>query len=115
MESSGQGGMNSSLAGYRAPSGEVTIPLPGSTLEHAPEGAEPLQLSGTGRIVTFSVVHVAPARFKDQAPYALAVIELEAGARLLALVDGGAGGQLAIDDPVRFNHSDEFGHHFVLA
>src|SRR5579885_2926439 len=103
------------MTGYRTPSGEVTIPLPGSTLEQAPDGAKPLQFAGHGRIVTYSVVHVPATRFKDRAPYALAVIELDEGARLLGLVGGGATGGLTIDGRVRSSHSDEYGHHFVPA
>jgi uncharacterized OB-fold protein len=103
------------LTGYRTASGEVTIPLPGSTLETVPEGAEALAFAGDGRIVTYSVVHVPSTRFKDQAPYVLAVIELAEGARLLGLVHGAANGGLAVDGRVRFSHSDGYGHHFVLA
>jgi len=100
------------LTGYRTPSGEVTIPLPGSTLEHAPEGAEPLVFAGGGKVLTYSIVYVPTTRFKDKAPYALAVIELDEGARLLALVDGD---ELAVDAAVRFSHKDEYGYHFELA
>ena len=100
------------LTGYRVPGGEVTIPLPGSTLEQAPEGAATVDFAGPGRIVTFSVVHVPSTRFKEVTPYTLAVVELDEGARLLALVDDG---EPAIDRRVRFSHSDDYGHHFVLA
>jgi len=102
------------LTGYRAPSGEVTIPLPGSTLEHVPDGSEPLTFAGTGKVVTYSIVYVPTTRFKDQAPYALAVIELEEGARLMALVDGGTAENLAVDAPVRYAGKDDYGHHFTL-
>jgi len=100
------------LTGYRAPSGEVTIPLPGSTLEHVPAGAEPLAFSGRGKILTYSIVYVPTTRFKDKAPYALAVIELEEGARLMAIVDTQ---NLNIDLPVRFSHHDQYGFHFLSA
>ncbi|MBV8086325.1 MAG: OB-fold domain-containing protein [Chloroflexi bacterium] len=100
------------MTGYRVPGGEITIPLPGSTLEQVPDGAETLEFAGAGRIVTYSVVHVPSTRFKDVAPYTLAVVELHEGARLLALLDQG---EPAIGGPVRFTHSDEYGHHFVLA
>jgi uncharacterized OB-fold protein len=100
------------VTGYRIAAGEVTIPLPGSTLEQVPEGAERLEFVGAGRIVTYSVVHVPSTRFKDVSPYTLAVVELDEGARLLALVDDG---EPAIDGRVRFSHSDDYGHHFVLA
>jgi uncharacterized OB-fold protein len=102
------------LTGYRATSGEITIPLPGSTLEHVPAGAEPMVFAGSGKVVTYSIVHVPTTRFKDLAPYALAVIELDEGARLLALVDGGTAENLAVDARVRYTRRDEHGYHFEL-
>ncbi|HLY66971.1 MAG TPA: OB-fold domain-containing protein [Chloroflexota bacterium] len=102
-----------SLTGYRTPASEVTIPLPGSTLEHMPDGSEPLAFSGRGKVLTYSIVYVPTTRFKGKAPYALAVVELEEGARLMALVDGGTAENLSIDAPVRYSHGDEYGFHFL--
>ena len=102
------------LTGYRTLAGEVTIPLPGSTLERMPPGSEPLVFAGHGRVLTYSIVHVPTTRFRSQAPYALAVIELDEGARLLSLVDGGTAENLAVDAEVRFSRRDEFGYHFEL-
>lgn len=103
------------LTGYRAPSGEVTIPLPGSTLEHMPDGSEPLQFGGGGRILTYSVVYVPTTRFKDQAPYSLAVVQLDEGARLMAIVDQAGADTLAVDGRVQYSHRDDHGYHFTLA
>ncbi len=41
---------------------------------------EPLELSGDGEIVSFTVVHEAPPAFQRQKPYILAVIRLDEGA-----------------------------------
>lgn len=43
---------------------------------------EDVQLSGTGTVVTFTVIRVAPTPYADLAPYVLAVVETEEGARL---------------------------------
>lgn len=48
----------------------------------ARDSFEQAQLSGRGRIYSFSTVHAAPARFEKEAPYVLAIIELEEGPRL---------------------------------
>jgi uncharacterized OB-fold protein len=106
--------VGSGLTGYRSATGEVTIPIPGSTLENIPAGAEPLAFAGHGRVLTYTVVYVPTTRFKDKAPYALAVIELDEGARLLALVDGAIAEVLSVDAAVRYSHQDEYGHHFTL-
>ncbi|MBV9120335.1 MAG: OB-fold domain-containing protein [Chloroflexi bacterium] len=102
------------LTGYRSPSGEITLPLPGSTLERQPAGAETVRFTGKGRLLTYSIVHVPTTRFKSQAPYVLAIIELDEGARLMGLVDGAPAGNLAIEANVRYSHRDEFGYHFQL-
>ena len=102
------------LTGYKLPSGEITIPLPGSTLEHMPAGGEPMTFAGSGTVLTYSIVYVPTTRFKEQAPYALAVVELAEGARLMALVDGGSAENLSVDAKVRFSHRDEYGYHFLL-
>lgn len=47
---------------------------------------EEVQLSGKGKVVTFTVIRVAPTPYADLAPYALAVIETEEGVRLTAQV-----------------------------
>lgn len=61
---------------------------------------EPFQFSGKGKIFTYSVIRSAPVDFKKVAPYAVAVIELEEGAKLTAqLVDCDVD-NLEIGDPV---------------
>jgi hypothetical protein len=47
---------------------------------------EPVKLADAGKILTFTVIRVPPQPFADQAPYALAVIELDDGVRLMAQV-----------------------------
>ena len=47
---------------------------------------ETTHLSRTGTVVTSTVVHVAPAEFAMETPYAVAVVETPEGARLMAQV-----------------------------
>lgn len=47
---------------------------------------EPHQLSRRGRVVTSTVIHVAPDQFGMEAPYAMAVVETPEGARLMTQV-----------------------------
>jgi len=47
---------------------------------------EPMRLSRSGRVVTSTVVHVAPTDLGMEAPYPVAVIETHEGARLMAQV-----------------------------
>ena len=41
-----------------------------------------------GKIVGYSIIHVAPVEFKDLAPYAVCLIELEEGPRITAIYSG---------------------------
>ncbi len=45
-----------------------------------------LQFSGKGKIYSFTKIEVAPVGFEDQAPYVLAIIELDEGAHLTAQI-----------------------------
>ncbi len=47
---------------------------------------EKVMLSLRGTVVTSTVVHVAPADFEMEAPYAMAIVETPEGARLMAQV-----------------------------
>lgn len=50
------------------------------------ETFENIRLSRHGRVVTSTVVHVAPTKFAMESPYAMAVIETPEGARLMAQI-----------------------------
>ncbi len=43
-----------------------------------------VQLSGKGKLITYTTAHFAPVGFEDDAPYTLALVELEEGPRVLA-------------------------------
>jgi uncharacterized OB-fold protein len=43
-------------------------------------------LPDTGKIVTYTIIWVAPSQFTDQQPYALGIAELDNGVKLLAQI-----------------------------
>ena len=47
---------------------------------------ETISLARTGRVVTSTVIHVAPSNFAMEAPYAMAVVETPEKARLMVQV-----------------------------
>lgn len=47
---------------------------------------ENVKLSGKGKIVTYTIIHVAPEQFEGQAPYPIAVIQLDEGPRITAQI-----------------------------
>jgi uncharacterized OB-fold protein len=49
-----------------------------------------VKLSGKGKVITYSIIHVAPEQFAGQAPYPIAIIELDEGPRITSqIVDCG--------------------------
>jgi uncharacterized OB-fold protein len=47
---------------------------------------ETLRLSGKGKLLTFTIIRVAPEGFGDLAPYAVGIVELEEGVRVMGQV-----------------------------
>ncbi|MCA3180296.1 MAG: OB-fold domain-containing protein [Burkholderiaceae bacterium] len=43
---------------------------------------EPASVPGTGRLSTWTTIRRAPTRFRDEAPYDIAVVDLDAGLRV---------------------------------
>src|SRR5262245_21196482 len=52
------------------------------------EGGQTLALSGQGRLVSWTVIRIAPARYAAEAPYAVGLLELDEGPRITARVSG---------------------------
>ncbi len=69
--------------------------------------------AGTGKIYSFTRVHVAPEQFKNIVPYYLVIIELDAGPRLMARVQTAEGDHIRVDAPVELV-SQESGYVFAL-
>ncbi|MFW9804171.1 MAG: Zn-ribbon domain-containing OB-fold protein [Candidatus Thorarchaeota archaeon] len=46
------------------------------------------KVSGKGKLVSFTVIHIAPEQFQEEAPYLIAIIELEEGTRVTARLQG---------------------------
>lgn len=53
----------------------------------------------TGRVVSYTAVHTPPPAFAEEAPYTVAVVELDSGARLTGRLDADYA-DVAIEDPV---------------
>lgn len=61
---------------------------------------EPYRLKRRGKVLTYTVVHAAANGFEDQAPYVLAIVELEDGPRLTAQVTDCNTDEIKIGDKV---------------
>jgi uncharacterized OB-fold protein len=47
---------------------------------------ERLTIATTGKLLTYTIIHIAPQQFSDEAPYALGICEMDDGARITAQV-----------------------------
>ncbi len=62
---------------------------------------ETVQLAGTGKIATYTVIHVPASQFADEAPFAIGVIEMDEGARITSQIVDCDPATLEIGQPVR--------------
>ena len=58
------------------------------------ERGEMLSLSGRGKLLSWTTIRVAPARYAAEAPFNVGIVELDEGVRMTARIDG---------DPERFS------------
>lgn len=61
---------------------------------------EPYKLKRQGKVISYTVIHVAAEGFEDQVPYVLAIIELEDGPRLTAQITDCNPDEIKIGDEV---------------
>ncbi len=65
------------------------------------EGLEWIEASGRGKVYSYTVVHRAPtARFEEDVPYVVALIDLEEGVRMMSAVVGIEPEAVRVDMPV---------------
>ncbi len=78
---------------------------------------ETVKLPDTGKIVTYTVIRIAPDQWTDEAPYALAVVELTDGTRLMGQITDCDPEKVKIGMEVRveFRRIQSEGHHGVIS
>ena len=90
------------------PSDEIFFPPRLVCPEHNADDFERVNLETEGKIVTYTVVHVAPPQFRDLVPYAVAIVELTDGAMITAMIADCEPGDVKIDMPVRIEFRKMF-------
>lgn len=68
---------------------------------------EEIELSGHGKIHTFTVVHAAFGDLKEKAPYALSIVELEEGPKVLTIVEDIDVEKVKVDDRVQLKYHNK--------
>ncbi len=59
-----------------------------------------VEASGSGRIHSYTVVHRAPADYRDEIPYVVALVELDEGVRMMTRLVGVEPADVRVDLPV---------------
>ena len=59
-----------------------------------------VEISGEGKLLTYSVIHVAPPQFQSLTPYTVGIIELEGGLKIPGMIQNLKQEQLKIGMPL---------------
>ena len=79
--------LNGRIIGYRCREcGEIICP-PKSVCRCGSREFERVELSGRGRIVSYTVTYVAPAGYDGEVPYVVALVELDEGPWIVGRLD----------------------------
>lgn len=70
------------------------------------------EIPGRGTVYTHTTIRVAPEAFRDQAPYAIVIVDLKPQLRVTARVVNAPGQVLAIGQALIFDRIDEHGYWF---
>jgi len=62
---------------------------------------EKINLQKEGKLLTYTIIRVAPSQYMDQAPYAMGVVELKDGVRILSQIADCDFDKLEIGMPVK--------------
>jgi uncharacterized OB-fold protein len=74
---------------YRCVScGKIIAPPSGACYDCGSNNMEWTEVSGNGKLISFTVIHVAPEEFSEEVPYYVAIVELEEGTRISARLLG---------------------------
>ena len=98
-------------------SGKTYFPPRSIDPENRDTERETVRLPDTGKIVTYTVVRVAPSQWGDMAPYALAIVQLTDGTRLFGQMTDCNVDEVKIGMEVRieFRRIQTEEHHGVLS
>ena len=59
-----------------------------------------VEIPGKGKLVTYTIIHIAPHQFQHLAPYAIGIIKLENGLKLPSMITGAPLEQIHIGMPL---------------
>jgi len=68
--------------------GKIMLPPRPICIQCYSENLEWVKLENKGKLLTYTIIHVAPPQFQHLVPYAVGIIELEKGLKLPGMIKG---------------------------
>ena len=68
--------------------GTIMLPPRPIRIQCYSENLEWIKLENKGKLLTYTIIHVAPPQFQHLVPYAVGIIELEKGLKLPGMIKG---------------------------
>ena len=65
-----------------------------------------IEIPQKGKLLTYTVIHVAPTQFQGMAPYAVGIVQLENGLKIPGMIRGVALEQIKIDMPLTMDFGE---------
>jgi len=65
-----------------------------------------IEIPQKGKLLTYTVIHVAPTQFQEMAPYAVGIVQLENGLRIPGMIRGVALEQMEVGMPLTINFGE---------
>ena len=56
-----------------------------------------IEIKGAGKLLSYTVIHVAPMQFESMAPYTVGIVELKAGLRLPGMIKDETSEKISFD------------------
>ncbi len=98
-------------------SGKTYIPKRLIDPETGDTEQETVRLPETGKVLTYTIIRIAPSQWGDNAPYALAIVEMTDGTRLMAQMTDVAMEDVKVGMEIRleFRRIQNEGSHGVIS
>jgi len=79
-------GENKLMAAKCSNCGNVLLPPKPMCTKCLSRNLDWIELDGAGKLLTYTVIHIAPEQFQSMAPYAVGIVEFKKGLRLPGMI-----------------------------
>ncbi len=94
------------MAGKCVKCGKIHLPPRNLCDNCLSDNFEWIPISGKGKLLTYTIIHVAPAQFQSQTPYAVGIVQLERDLRIPGLIKDVTQEKLKIDMDLTINFGE---------